>query len=169
MRTAGCMLAALMLPAFAACKGQDIANQKPVLPEPTALPRSVHSSKADMAVPMCSVPFIDSPGANGVGKGVTPPRIVHSVEAQLSDEARGLNGAMGSLAFLSLIVDASGIPQDLCLIKSAGYGLDANAANAVRQYKFDPAIKDGKPVPTRITIEVDFRKYPKTPVSWGTG
>jgi outer membrane biosynthesis protein TonB len=39
-------------------------------------------------------------------------------------------------------------------------GLDLKALEAVRQYKFRPAMKDGKtPVPVMVTIEVDFRLH----------
>ena len=42
------------------------------------------------------------------------------------------------------------------LSRSAGYGLDAKAAEAVGQYEFSPATKDGKPVAARIHIETNF-------------
>jgi outer membrane biosynthesis protein TonB len=39
-------------------------------------------------------------------------------------------------------------------------GLDEKAMEAVRQYRFKPALLDRKtPVPVAITIEVDFRLY----------
>jgi periplasmic protein TonB len=40
-------------------------------------------------------------------------------------------------------------------------GLDEKAMEAIRQYRFRPAMKDGKtPVPVMITIEVVFRLGP---------
>jgi outer membrane biosynthesis protein TonB len=44
----------------------------------------------------------------------------------------------------------------VCLTKSAGYGLDAEAANVVQKYRFNPATKDGKPVPKRISVDIDL-------------
>lgn len=39
-------------------------------------------------------------------------------------------------------------------------GLDEKALEAVRQYKFKPAMKDGKtPVPVSVDVEVNFRLY----------
>jgi outer membrane biosynthesis protein TonB len=38
-------------------------------------------------------------------------------------------------------------------------GLDANAADTVRKYRFTPATKDGKPVPVRIAMSVTFKAY----------
>ena len=57
---------------------------------------------------------------------------------------------------VNVVVDKKGVPHDLCLQKSSGYGLDASAAAAVRQYRFDPAKKDGGPVKSRVPVEVRF-------------
>jgi len=37
--------------------------------------------------------------------------------------------------------------------------LDEKAMEAVRRYRFKPAMNDGKPVPVMITVEVNFRLY----------
>jgi TonB family protein len=36
-------------------------------------------------------------------------------------------------------------------------GLDQKAIEAVNKYRFRPAMKNGEPVPIRITVEVSFR------------
>jgi protein TonB len=38
-------------------------------------------------------------------------------------------------------------------------GLDEKAIEAVKQYRFKPAIKDGKPVMVNVTVEVNFKLY----------
>jgi TonB family protein len=38
-------------------------------------------------------------------------------------------------------------------------GLDDKAIEAARKYRFKPAMKDGQPVPYRITLEMNFRLY----------
>jgi hypothetical protein len=43
--------------------------------------------------------------------------------------------------------------------RSLGMGLDEKALAAVRQWKFEPALKDGRPVPVQINVEVNFRLY----------
>jgi TonB family protein len=59
-----------------------------------------------------------------------------------------------------LIVDAQGNPQNVHIVRTLGMGLDEKALEAVRKYKFKPAMKDGKiPVPVPITVEVNFRLY----------
>jgi TonB family protein len=91
------------------------------------------------------------------GGGVTAPISRNSVWAGFSTEAREkkLSGACS----ISLIVDAHGMPQDVLVMHPLGYGLDEEAVASVNQYRFDPAMKDGQPVPVMVIIEVNFRLY----------
>ena len=60
---------------------------------------------------------------------------------------------MSGVCAVSLIVDASGMPQNVPVVKSLESGLDQNAIKAVSQYRFKPAMKDGTtPVPVQITV-----------------
>ena len=93
-----------------------------------------------------------------IGGRVSAPVVLHSVEAEFSDEAR--RAKYQGVCLISLIVDAQGNPQNIRVARALGMGLDEKAIEAIRQYKFKPAMKDGKtPVPVMITIEVDFRLY----------
>ena len=60
---------------------------------------------------------------------------------------------------LRLIVDSAGHPRDIRVVRGLGFGLDAKAIDAVQQWRFQPAMKDGKPVDVQISVEVDFRLY----------
>jgi protein TonB len=93
-----------------------------------------------------------------IGGGVSAPVPIVSPEAEFSDEAR--RAKYQGVCLVSLIVDAQGNPQNPRIIRALGMGLDEKALEAVRKYKFKPAMKDGKtPVPVMITIEVNFRLY----------
>jgi TonB family protein len=60
---------------------------------------------------------------------------------------------------LWLIVGPDGRPRDLRVSRSLGMGLDERALQAVRQWKFEPALKDGHPVAVQMNVEVSFRLY----------
>lgn len=97
-------------------------------------------------------------GLYQVGGGVSAPVPVYTPEAEFSDEAR--RAKYQGVCLISVIVDAQGNPQDPRVVRALGMGLDEKALEAVRKYKFKPAMKDGRtPVPVRITIEVNFRLY----------
>jgi TonB family protein len=57
------------------------------------------------------------------------------------------------------VVDANGLPQDIKVQRSLGMGLDEEAIKAVKRWRFQPAMKDGKPVPVMINVQVNFRLY----------
>jgi TonB family protein len=92
-----------------------------------------------------------------VGNGVTAPRPKYSPDPQYTEDAR-VAGREGTCV-LWLIVDADGKTRDIKVARRLGMGLDENAIEAVRTWRFKPARKDGKPVAVQINVEVDFRLY----------
>jgi TonB family protein len=135
--------------------------------QPTGVTRSSDSTADDLAVPACPAIFGDGLATNGVGArdpGIKPPKALHTVEAEFSDQARRVIkkrhlAPFAGIVLIRLVVDEHGNPQNVCLQRSLGLGLDANAAKAVEQYRFAPASKDGEPVPDRITVEVSYRLW----------
>jgi len=97
-------------------------------------------------------------GVYQIGGGVSAPVPLNQVEAEFSDEAR--RAKYQGVCLISMIVDANGMPQNPRVVRPLGMGLDEKALEAVRKYRFKPAMKDGKtPVPVMITVEVNFRLY----------
>jgi len=97
-------------------------------------------------------------GLYRIGGSVSAPVLVYHVEAEFSDEAR--RAKYQGIAMVEIIVDAQGHPQNPRMVRLLGMGLDENAIKAIMQFRFKPAMKDGKtPVPTKITVEVDFHIY----------
>jgi len=89
--------------------------------------------------------------------GVTAPRTIYAPDPEYSDEARRAK-YQGSV-LLWLVVGTDGLPSDIRVVRSVGLGLDEKALEAVRTWRFEPGLKDGKPVPTQINVEVSFRLY----------
>ncbi len=97
-------------------------------------------------------------GVFKIGGGVSAPVAIFTPEAEFSDEAR--RAKYQGVCLVSLIVDAQGNPQSVHVVRPLGMGLDEKALEAVRKYKFKPAMKDGRtPVPVLMSIEVNFRLY----------
>jgi periplasmic protein TonB len=92
-----------------------------------------------------------------VGRGVSPPRAIYDPEPEYSDEARGAK-YQGSVV-LRLVIGSDGRPRDIQVVQSLGMGLDEKAEEAVRQWRFEPAHKEGQPVAVLVDVEVNFRLY----------
>ena len=96
-------------------------------------------------------------GAYRVGGGVSAPRAVFSPDPEYSEEAR--KAKYQGTVVLWCVVGADGRVHDVRVSRSLGLGLDEKAMEAVKQWKFEPARKDGQPVAVQINIEVNFRLY----------
>jgi TonB family protein len=96
-------------------------------------------------------------GIMSVGGGVSAPVVVHSVQPEFTQDARSANFQGG--VSIQLIVDAQGNPQNIRVLRHLGMGLDEKAIEAVRQYKFKPALYQGHPVAVQMVIEVEFHLY----------
>ena len=96
-------------------------------------------------------------GLMSVGGGVAAPEVIHSVEPEFTEDARRAN-FQGSVS-IKLIVDSQGTPQDVRLVRHLGMGLDEKAIEAVKQYRFKPAMYQGHPVSVQIVIDVDFHLH----------
>jgi protein TonB len=96
-------------------------------------------------------------GVFRVGGGVSAPKALFTPDPEYSEEAR--KAKYQGTVILWLIVDQNGKPRDIKVARSLGMGLDQRAIEAVKQWKFEPAMKDGKPVNVQINVEVNFRLY----------
>jgi len=94
-------------------------------------------------------------GVFHVGKGVAGPVKISGPEPEYTEEAR-LARLWGTVV-LQVVIGADGVPHESHVLRGVGLGLDENALEAVSQWQFKPATKDGQPVPVAATIEVNFR------------
>ncbi|MBV8437695.1 MAG: energy transducer TonB [Silvibacterium sp.] len=96
-------------------------------------------------------------GIMSVGGGVSAPQVIHAVDPDFTDEAR--RAKVQGVVSIQVIVDTHGNPQNIQVVRALGMGLDQKAIEAVRQYKFRPAMYQGRPVPVRVVIDVNFHLY----------
>lgn len=96
-------------------------------------------------------------GPRRIGGGVSAPVLIFSVEPEFSEEARKAKVAGNVL--VNLWVDTNGLPSHVHVIRGVGMGLDEKAVEAVKQYKFKPAMENGKPVLVELNVEVNFQIF----------
>jgi periplasmic protein TonB len=96
-------------------------------------------------------------GVFKVGGGISAPEAVSTPDPEYTEEAR--NAKTQGVCVLALIVDENGNPRDIRVVRGLGFGLDARAVDAVKQWHFKPALKDGHPVNVQISVEVGFKLY----------
>ncbi len=88
---------------------------------------------------------------------VTGVRLMKQVDAKFpkSEFDRGRSGSVA----VACTLDATGAVREPYAQASAGPAFDEAAIEAIRQYRFTPALKHGKPVMVELILVVNFR-YP---------
>jgi len=92
-----------------------------------------------------------------VGGGVSPPVAIYKPDPEFSEEAR--KAKYQGVCLLGLVVGTDGRPRNIRVLSSLGMGLDEKAIEAVKNWKFEPAMKEGHPVNVEIAVEVEFHLY----------
>ncbi len=102
----------------------------------------------------------DPSGPLAVGAGaaptrvIAPPKLVTFVQAAFppSEIAAG----KGATVVLQIAIDTTGQVVDVTVVGSATPAFDAAAVAAAKQFVFEPASSDGKPIPVKITYRYQF-------------
>jgi len=89
------------------------------------------------------------------GSGITPPSILREVAPDYTDEGR--RRAVQGDVVLEIVVRADGSVGSIKTLQGLGYGLDQRAADAVRQWRFNPAKRYGTPVDVIVEVAVEFK------------
>jgi TonB family protein len=88
-----------------------------------------------------------------LGPGMTPPKVIKQVSPRKST-AHGVR-IVGTVTVV-LVVSSKGIPKDVRVSKGLDKELDQSTVEAVEQWQFEPAKKDGKPVAVRVSLDIAF-------------
>lgn len=89
------------------------------------------------------------------GSGIEPPRLLREVRADYTEEARqrGLTGDV----VLEIVVRRDGTVGDVKILQGLGGGLNERAVQAVRQWRFAPAVRQGTAVDVIVEVAVEFK------------
>ena len=128
-----------------------------IAPAPIAI-ASPQKSAARVRDPQVYEPPLDENGGplRPVGNDVVSPICLLAREPEFTDASRKAHLSGNVLIYLQ--VDADGRPSHVRVLQGLGSGLDENAVEAVKSYKFKPAMQNGKPIPVVLKIIVGF--YP---------
>jgi TonB family protein len=92
-----------------------------------------------------------------VGPGVDAPKAKSTPEPEFTEIAR-YEKYPGTVV-VSVVVGTDGNVHRVRLVRAVGLGLDEAAESRVKTWRFDPAMREGKPVAVEMNIEVSFNLY----------
>jgi len=87
----------------------------------------------------------------------TPPKAIYSPDVEYTDRAR--NAKLEGICTVSLVVGIDGKPSNVVVVKRLGMGLDERAVETVGRWKFEPGRRNGKPVMSRLTLNLQFKLF----------
>lgn len=99
----------------------------------------------------------DRAGTDGGDKlaRITAPILVFKTEPEYSEEAR--KAKLQGTVLLVIEIDEHGTARRISVRQGIGLGLDEKAVEAVKRWRFRPATRNGRPVPSNAVVEVFFR------------
>ena len=86
-------------------------------------------------------------------------RLVSVIDPASNEYAQD-HGVAG-MAEYHVVVGADGKPGNIAVARPIGFGLDETAVESLKKATFEPAMKDGHPVPVTLDLVVEFRIYSK--------
>jgi TonB family protein len=89
------------------------------------------------------------------GSGITPPSVLREVKPDYTEEGRRRN--LEGDVVMEIVVKRDGGVGDVKLLRGLGGGLDQRAIDAVRQWRFSPATRQGVPVDVVVEVAVEFK------------
>ncbi len=93
----------------------------------------------------------DALGVYRVGQGVEPPRREGRPSYPEAAQAAGIQGVVVA----EVVISEAGLVTDARVVRSIPL-LDEAALEAVREWRFDPTVVDGRAVPVKMTVTVNF-------------
>ena len=88
------------------------------------------------------------------GGAVKAPKLLHYVEPEFSSQSK--EAFLEGTVKISTVVTADGHPSESRIIHGLNAEEDKTALEPLKQWRFQPGTKAGKPVNVRVNIEVVF-------------
>jgi len=90
------------------------------------------------------------------GEGIELPKGIHTLPAEYSYAASAAK--LQGTVVLWLAIDEHGTPVEIKILQFLGLGLTERSVEALRTWKFEPARKDGQPVPVSFIVTMEFHR-----------
>ena len=98
---------------------------------------------------------VSEPTTYRVGQGATPPEPVSQPKPQYPALAAASH--LTGVVILEAVIATDGSVRDVKVLRGLGMGLTEAAVDAVKQWRYKPAVLDGVPVQFALTVTVSFK------------
>ncbi|HPW55433.1 MAG: TonB family protein [Thermoanaerobaculaceae bacterium] len=147
--------------AFLLPMGRAVTAGPTPAPSPTAVP--VTAAMQPPATPVASpLPTeIDGEPIVMIGGSVQPPVPIIQSPPVYPVEAR--TARVSGVVILKTIIDTAGVVRDVEILRGLPMGISEAAVETVKQWRYEPATLDGRPVPVYLNVTVRFALHEDPP------
>jgi TonB family protein len=142
------LITAILILALLGCRQPPTDDRRPAQPKPAPTAAARQTPRPAPA------PTRKAETVYRVGRGVSRPELIHQVEPDYGRLARSRG-----VLILEAVITKQGTVEHARMLKPAEPEVEAELLGAVRQWRFRPAMKDGKPVPVyyTLTLNIDWQ------------
>jgi len=98
--------------------------------------------------------------SNASNQSETPPHAIYSPEVEYTEEAR--EAKLEGTCVVRIFVGADGKPGSVVVTRKLGMGMDERAVETIKKWRFEPGKRFGKPVPSYLTLNLEFKVFGKS-------
>jgi len=118
----------------------------------TAAAATVHSSNdASVSTPA-------SASVRPVSTGVTNPQLVYSTKIEIPADEVSASFPNPARVVLRLNLDRTGSPSAIHVVQPLSQNIDARVVEAVRQFRWSPAVLDNQPISSELNLIVQVQR-----------
>ena len=86
--------------------------------------------------------------------GVRPPKAIYTPEPEFTQQAR--KHRFEGTVMLKAVINRSGRVEHIRIVRALGMGLDEEAIDMMKKWKFKPGTRDGRPVNVELELGMSF-------------
>jgi protein TonB len=99
-----------------------------------------------------------APTSRPISTGVTSPRLVYTTNISIPPDEMPTTMGSSTKVVLKVNLDEAGNPAAVQVLRSATPEINERVVNAVRQFRWTPAVLNNKPVSTDVTLTVEVQR-----------
>lgn len=103
-------------------------------------------------------PANDASAPTSAYSGVTNPRLVYAPHISIPADELPLAMVNPTTVVLEIHLDETGSPTQIQVLRAINQPVDARVVSAVRQFRWAPAVRNNRAVPSVLTLNVDVQR-----------
>jgi TonB family protein len=96
-----------------------------------------------------------------VSTGIIRPKLIYSVDVSTEGDLISSLPNFEREALVEMVVDETGKPSDVKIVKSVGPAMDKNVLAAVSQFRYKPGTLDNQPTAVPVNLELIVHNAPQ--------